>query len=103
MLSEASSPTYNVPLPVIVEGDDEDDFTLTNVKHHDLSVYRACAQEFHETGVVKSHRSGLDVAKKSVHITLILVVIVFCASVATGVTPLTILSVQLTHEIDDLA
>eukprot|EP00667_Euglena_gracilis_P002473 EG_transcript_2472 len=70
---------------------------------HDLNLYCACAKEFYETGIVKSNCHGFDGTKCSIHITLILATIVICASIATGVTPLTILSIRLTNEIDDLA
>eukprot|EP00668_Euglena_longa_P022328 GGOE01027797.1.p1 GENE.GGOE01027797.1~~GGOE01027797.1.p1 ORF type:complete len:799 (-),score=184.74 GGOE01027797.1:929-3301(-) len=91
---------------VRVDGTDQSDdseVVLSEVQQHDLNVYRACAQEFHELGTVKSSCHGFNQSRFSVHITLILAAIVFCASVATGVTPLTILSMRLSNEIDDLA
>eukprot|EP00667_Euglena_gracilis_P005412 EG_transcript_5449 len=75
----------------------------TAVRHHELNLYRACAREFHETGSVASSREGSEARHGAVRMAFILVVIVFCASLASGVTPLAILSVVLTQEIDSLA
>eukprot|EP00667_Euglena_gracilis_P026497 EG_transcript_31922 len=72
------------------------------LQHHELNTYRACAREFHETGSVKSSHEGRENRRGAIHMAFILISIVFCASLATGVTPLTILSLKLTDEIDKL-
>eukprot|EP00667_Euglena_gracilis_P024242 EG_transcript_27770 len=75
----------------------------TSLRPHELNTYCACAREFHETGSVKSSREGHESRRGAVHMAFILVAIVFCASLATGVTPLALLSLGLTDVIDDLA
>eukprot|EP00667_Euglena_gracilis_P001419 EG_transcript_1417 len=105
LLSSTQSPAHML---VVVDGSESPGGSdnLSFVKHEphtDLALYRACAQEFHETGMVRGSRRDVNRGRCAVHITLILTAIVFCASVATGVTPLTILSLRLTNEIDNLA
>eukprot|EP00667_Euglena_gracilis_P004852 EG_transcript_4878 len=75
----------------------------TNVRSHELNVYRACAREFHETGIVLSSRDGRAARRGTVHMAFLLVAIVFCSALATGVTPLALLSLGLTNDIDGLA
>eukprot|EP00667_Euglena_gracilis_P025525 EG_transcript_30004 len=107
MVEEPSSPMVHTMLALdgVESAEEEEDpkFTSVDARHHELNVYRACAREFYETGLVKSSREGLDTRRGAVHMAVLLVVIVFCATLATGVTPLTILSLGLTDEIDKLA
>eukprot|EP00667_Euglena_gracilis_P001692 EG_transcript_1692 len=115
-MAELSSPvacTHTVVIQaaeVCLEEDDEEAEEAdalkpspTALRPHELNTYRACAREFHETGRVQSNREGRETRRGAVHMAFILVVIVFCASLATGVTPLALLSLGLTDVIDDLA
>jgi len=66
-------------------------------------MYQACAQEFHFSGKVRLAAQPSAYRHWTVRISSILLVLVFCASFATGVTPLTILSLTAVAELDGLA
>jgi len=66
-------------------------------------MYQACAQEFHFSGKVRLAAQPIAYRHWTVRMSAILLVLVFCASFATGVTPLTILSLTTVAELDGLA
>jgi len=76
--------------------------TSTNASYR-LRVYQACAQEFHGSGKVKIAARPAASRRRAARMGVILLAVVFCASLATGVTPLTILSLTAMNALDGLA
>jgi len=68
-----------------------------------LKMYQACAQEFHFSGKVRLAAQPIAYRHWTVRMSAILLALVFCASFATGVTPLCILSLSASAELDSIA
>eukprot|EP00667_Euglena_gracilis_P002323 EG_transcript_2322 len=69
----------------------------------DLECYQLCAQEFHALGRVIGRDEPSGLRGCTVSITVLLVALVICASVAAGVTPLVLLSATMDEELHRLS
>jgi len=68
-----------------------------------LRRYQACAKEFHQTGNVRCSLESAGYRRTTARMGVILLTLVFCASLATGITPLSILSLMALQELDSMA
>ena len=98
--------SFQMAMKVEIHGDSEGrsmDYRRGSCYSRDeLMHYQIYAKEFYETGHVKSAAKEKEACGR-VMMSLLVVMLILCASLATGLTPLVLLSTTLHNQVDDLA